>query len=145
VVTVVVCYFVLSYELTHPDVLAALARAGHGAQVLISDGHFPHSTGAAPSATRIYLNLAPGTVDATTILRAVATAITIESAALMGSDGGPVPEAHADLRSALPPHIRVQTLGRWEFYDACKKDSVAVAIASGDIRLTIGVGPVPAS
>ena len=31
-------------DLTHPDVLAALARAGHSSKVLVADAHFPSST-----------------------------------------------------------------------------------------------------
>ena len=40
----------LKYRLTHPEILAALAGAGHGSQVLIADGNYPFSTGANPAA-----------------------------------------------------------------------------------------------
>jgi L-fucose mutarotase len=135
----------LSYELTHPEILGALARAGHGSQVLISDGHFPHSTGAHPAAARVWLNLAPGVLSATEILRAVRGAITIEAARVMAPA---VPEdlpAHADFRGLLPAAVQLEALGRWDFYDACKQDTVALVIASGDVRpfanilLTLGV------
>ena len=71
----------------------------------------------------------------------------IESAQLMGPEGDePIPAAHADLRTALPG-VEVSVLQRWDFYAACRQDSVALVIASGDLRpfanilLTQGVRP----
>lgn len=34
----------LKTKIIHPDILAALARAGHGSRVLIADGNYPFST-----------------------------------------------------------------------------------------------------
>jgi L-fucose mutarotase len=123
----------LSYELIHPEILAALGRSGHGSQVLISDGHFPHSTGANPAATRVWLNLAPGRLDSTEILRVLTGAITIDAAQVMSPDTSPEPEVHGDFRAALPG-IKLAPLHRFDFYAACQRDSVALVIASGDIR-----------
>jgi L-fucose mutarotase len=50
----------LRTQLIHPQILGALAEAGHGSQVLISDGNFPHVTATPPGARRVYLNLSPG-------------------------------------------------------------------------------------
>jgi L-fucose mutarotase/ribose pyranase (RbsD/FucU family) len=36
---------VLRTRLLHPEILAALAGAGHGSRVLIADGNYPFSTG----------------------------------------------------------------------------------------------------
>jgi RbsD / FucU transport protein family. len=59
----------LNFGLTHPTLIGALAAAGHGSQVLVADGNYPHSTGVNPSATRIYLNLAPGLLDVDDVLK----------------------------------------------------------------------------
>jgi L-fucose mutarotase len=123
----------LSYELIHPEILSALARSGHGGQVLISDGHFPHSTGAHPGAARVWLNLSPGQLGATEIVRVIAGAITIDTAQVMAPDTGPEPAAHADFRTVLPG-VKLAPLHRWDFYAACQRDSVALVIASGDTR-----------
>ena len=40
----------LKTTLLHPEILNALAGAGHGAQVLIADGNYPASTGGNPRA-----------------------------------------------------------------------------------------------
>jgi L-fucose mutarotase len=37
--------------------------------VLISDGNYPHTTGSNPAATRVFLNLAPGVLTVTEILK----------------------------------------------------------------------------
>ena len=34
----------LKQTLIHPDILEALAAAGHGSKILITDGNFPAST-----------------------------------------------------------------------------------------------------
>lgn len=38
----------IKYKLTHPEILEALASAGHGSQVLIADGNYPFATGSNP-------------------------------------------------------------------------------------------------
>ena len=50
----------LKSRLLHPQITAALARAGHGSKVLISDGNYPHGTKKGQNAEVVYLNLAPG-------------------------------------------------------------------------------------
>jgi len=46
---------VLRYRLTHPEILAALASAGHGSTVLLADGHYPAATAAGPHAITVAL------------------------------------------------------------------------------------------
>jgi L-fucose mutarotase len=73
----------LKSTLLHPEILHALAGAGHGSQALIADGNYPCSTTAGPNAEIVYLNLAPGLVSATDVLRALVEAIPIEAAHVM--------------------------------------------------------------
>ena len=70
-------------NLIHPQLLAAVARAGHGAHVLVLDGHYPASTAVRERAEQVFLNLAPGLLDTSTVLRVLLTAMTVESAAVM--------------------------------------------------------------
>ena len=49
----------LKNRLLHPDILAALGRAGHGSKVLIADGNYPFSTTLGPNAMLVSLNLSP--------------------------------------------------------------------------------------
>jgi L-fucose mutarotase/ribose pyranase (RbsD/FucU family) len=81
----------LKYELLHPEILATLGAAGHGSKVLIADGNYPFSTGSYVNARRVYLNLAPGLVKITDVLRLLVGAIPIEAAEVMVSKSGKEP------------------------------------------------------
>ncbi|MBO3734461.1 RbsD/FucU family protein [Glycomyces niveus] len=137
----------LTYGLIHPPLLAALAAAGHGSRILIADGHYPCSTHANPAAARIHLNLRPGLLDGDQVLDALLDAVPIEHAVVMDSEGAPVP-AHDGYRAALGPHVPVEAVERFAFYDLAKTADTAVVIATGDQRqysnllLTIGVAGV---
>ncbi|WP_335972036.1 MULTISPECIES: RbsD/FucU domain-containing protein [Streptomycetaceae] len=135
----------LRYQLTHPTILAALASAGHGSRVLVSDGHYPHTTGAHPAAARVYLNLAPDRMLVTEVLAALADAAPFEAATVMTPPPGqPEPEVFAEFRAALPG-VPLDGLDRHAFYDAARGPDTALVIATGDRRtyanllLTIGV------
>ena len=69
----------LKTRLLHPGILAALGEAGHGAQVLSADGNYPLLTRSSGAARRVYLNLAPGIVTVTDVLRILVDAIPIEA------------------------------------------------------------------
>ena len=132
----------------HPPLLRALAGAGHGAKVLIADSNYPHETYANPRSTVVFLNLAPGLINATDVLDVLQKTLPIEAAALMV----PAPDAdavdipiHDEFRAALPNDVEVSEISRWDFYGAAGADDVAVVIATGEARiyanllLTIGV------
>jgi L-fucose mutarotase len=140
---------VLKGALIHPEIARALAGAGHGAQVLIADGNYPISTGAVSTASRVYLNLAPGLVTAVDALQVVAQAIPIEAATVMHPVEGPEPPIFAEFR-ALLPGLSLQSLDRFAFYAAALQSDTCLVIATGEQRvyanilLTIGVIPPPA-
>ena len=135
----------LKTKLLHPQILNALGGAGHGAKVLIADGNFPFGTGAHPSAQRVYLNLAPGMLTATDVLRVLVEAIPIEAAQVMQPPTGAEPAIFDEFRALLPKEIALKPLGRFEFYDAARQPDTALVIATGEQRvyanlmLTIGV------
>ena len=139
----------LKSALLHPEILRALAGAGHGSQVLIADGNYPASTGSAPAAARVYLNLAPGLVNATEVLRALVTAIPIEAAHVMQTADGSEPAIFNEFRALLPTQVALQPLERFAFYAAASQPTVCLTIATGEQRvyanllLTIGVIPPP--
>jgi L-fucose mutarotase len=138
----------LQGTLIHPEILHVLGRAGHGSQVLIADGNYPFSTGASPRAARVFLNLSPGLLTATDVLRVVAGAIPIEAAAVMVPDG-PEPPIFAEFRALLPAGMELRPTERFAFYAAARGEDVALVIATGEQRvyanilLTIGVIPPP--
>ncbi|MCJ7709456.1 MAG: RbsD/FucU family protein [Chloroflexi bacterium] len=134
----------LKTRLLHPEILAALGEAGHGAQVLIADGNYPLATRSNPDGYRVFLNLEPGKLTVTDVLSVLADAIPIEAAHVMGPDDLSEPGIYADFR-ALLPETPLQRLGRFEFYDMARGPDTALAIATGEQRiyanilLTIGV------
>ena len=134
----------LKTRLLHPGILEALGEAGHGAQVLIADGNYPLRTRSNDAAHRVYLNLAPGLVSVTDVLRALVDAIPIEAAWVMTPDDGNDPAIFEDFRTLLGD-TELERLGRFPFYDAARGPDVALAIATGEQRLyanlllTIGV------
>ena len=139
----------LTGKLIHPQILAALGRAGHGSTILIPDGNYPVSTGAHPLAERVYLNLAPGMVSVTDVLEAVLSVTSVEAAQVMARHDGAEPSIYSDFRQMLGDDIALQPLERFTFYDEAKKDSCCLVIATGEQRiyanilLTIGVVPPP--
>ena len=139
----------LKYQLLHPEILAALGGAGHGSKVLIADGNYPFSTRANSGARRAYLNLAPGLVTVTDVLRVLVGAIPIEAAEVMVPESGEEPAIFQDFRTILPSGLQLKRLGRFEFYDAARDADTALVIATGEQRiyanilLTVGVVPLP--
>jgi len=135
----------LKTPLLHPQILEALGGAGHGSKVLIADGNYPFGTGANPAAARVYLNLAPGLVDATSVLRVMVDSIPIEVAEVMLPADGPEPPIFAEFRKALGPKLALHPLGRFEFYEAARHRDTTLVLATGEQRiyanilLTIGV------
>jgi L-fucose mutarotase len=137
----------LKSALLHPEILRALGSAGHGGQVLIADGNYPFSTGSHPGADRVYLNLAPGLVNATQALQAIAGAIPVEAAHVMATADGSTPAVFADFSRILGADLPLQSLERFAFYRAASESSVCLVVATGEQRvyanilLTIGVVP----
>src|SRR5215470_11482546 len=109
----------LKYQLLHPEILAALGGAGHGARVLIADGNYPFVTKSHPAARRVYLNLAPDMLKATDVLAVLADAIPIEAAHVMMPEASAEPPIFAEFR-ALLPGVALETLGRFPFYEAAR-------------------------
>lgn len=145
----------LQGPLIHPPLLGALARADHGAKVLLADGNYPHSTGAPRQAERIWLNLAPGMLTVADVLGVLRQALAIERAAVMVPEPDALPEHRP---AAIPSHdayrgtlagVPFDELARYEFYAAATADDVAVLVATGDqalyANLLLTIGTVTAS
>jgi L-fucose mutarotase len=144
----------LRHQLIHPQINAVLGRAGHHATVLIADGNYPASTTLGPHAELVSLNLSPGIVTCTQVLRAVLSAVPIEAArTMMYETTGPYAltsdppvwtEYRAALRDAGLP-VQLEPLEKWAFYEAVKTPDLVLTIQTADLQrfanllLTIGV------
>lgn len=138
--------------LLHPGLLSALAGAGHGAQVLIADALYPHSTGAPPSVARVHLNLCAGMIAAADVLKAIAETVPLEAATYMQTAEGGASEPVQEFQQLLAGHhhnegegVSWSSLERMAFYEACHSPDVCLLVATGERRpyanllLTIGV------
>ena len=138
----------LLHELIHPELLAALGTAGHGSKILLADGNYPHITGAAPAAKRVYLNVSPGLLSVDQVLGALVTATPFEAAEYMARPDGSEAPAVTGYRDALDG-VPFAAIERFAFYEAARHPDVAIVVATGDQRvyanllLTIGVRDAP--
>ncbi|MFA6448068.1 MAG: RbsD/FucU family protein [bacterium] len=143
----------LKYKLLHPEILEALAAAGHNSRVLIADGNYPFSTTLGPKAQLVFLNLSPGCVTVAQVLEALASAIPIQGASVMApAKTGPYamagdPPAWNDYRKILRKNganVKLEKLDIAGFYAAAAGEDVALTIATGDqswyanVMLSIG-------
>jgi L-fucose mutarotase len=141
-------------QLIHPHIAAALAKAGHGAKVLISDGNYPHWTKRGPNAEVVYLNLAPGVLSATDVLKVLVAAVPVEAAEVMDTlktgpyamkDDPPIWNEFRQVLHDAGADVELGRIERLKFYDAAGTPDVCLTVATGEQRiyanllLTIGV------
>jgi L-fucose mutarotase len=135
----------LKASLLHPDILAGLSRSGHGSRILISDANYPVATKVPPRAQIVFLNLSPGLVTVTQVLRPVLELINVESATTMVPPNGPRPPVHDEIHELFPEGLNITECLRAEFYEQAKTNDTSLVIATGEQRrfanvlLTIGV------
>lgn len=144
----------LKGQLIHPQLLAALGRAGHSSKVLISDGNYPHWTKRGPNAEMIYLNFAPGMLSVTDVLKGLLSAIPVEKAEVMETlksgpyamkEDPPIWNEFRQILHASGADLELTPIERFKFYETAGAPDVAVTITTGDQRLyanlllTIGV------
>lgn len=133
----------LKGKLIHPDIMAALALCGHGDKVLIADGNYPLDSNT-DGAGLVYLGLMPGTPTVPEVLEAILSVVNVEKAEVMDPNDGTTPEIFGTFQEMLDG-MELDLLGRYEFYDACCKPNVRLAISTGEKRvfanllITIGV------
>lgn len=125
----------LKYRLLHPEILETLGAAGHGSKVLIADGNFQFSTGPRASARRVFLNLAPGIVTVTDVLKVMVEAVPLEAVEVMMPPTGEEPPIYREFREILGEGLKLEPLSRSGFYEVTQRPDMALVIATGDSRL----------
>ena len=138
----------LKTQLIHPDILRVLGRAGHHAKILIADGHYPASTKKGAYAELVCLNLAPGLVTASQVLRALLSAVPIDEVNTMG-----IPADDPYARKGEPPLWKefrkimkenglkspLTPIQKWDFYEAVESRDHVLTIQTGDLALWANV------
>ena len=143
----------LHSQLIHPEINGILGQAGHHSKVLICDGNYPASSKIGPEAELVSLNLSPGVVTCSQVLRALVTAIPLDAVNTMGipaddpyADHGPPPvwEEYRQVLSESKLDLKLEPIQKWDFYDAVMSDDHVLTIQTADqalwanILLTIG-------
>jgi L-fucose mutarotase len=144
----------LKHLLIHPKINEAIARAGHHGKILIADGNYPSSSKKGPNAEVVSLNLMPGVVSCTQVLRAVLSAVPIEAVnTMMYETTGPYalledPPVWAEYRDEIKAaglSLTLTPIEKWAFYDAVATVDHILTVQTADqqrfanILLTIGV------
>ena len=124
----------LKTRLLHPEILAALAASGHFSQVLIADGNFPVAGNRGPNARIVHLNLAPGVLDALTVLDVLLESIPVQAATVMQPPADFCPPLHGLYRDKLGPGVTWQEMERWAFYEKIASPRTTLLIATGEQR-----------
>ncbi|MEZ6124397.1 MAG: RbsD/FucU family protein [Planctomycetaceae bacterium] len=144
----------LKSELIHPEISAIVARAGHSSKILIADGNYPASSAIGPGASLVSLNLAPGLVTVSQVLKVLLSAVPIEAVSTMGMPADdpyrldrdpPVWEEYRQILKSAGSNVQLQPIERWSFYDAVASRDHVLTIQTGDqalwanLLLTVGV------
>lgn len=144
----------LKHQLIHPEINQVLGRAGHHGKVLIADGNYPASSTLGPNATLISLNLSPGVVSCAQVLRALVSAIPIETAnTMMYETSGPyaldadppVWTAYREIFQQAQLDLQLEPIEKWDFYKAVSTTDHVLTIQTADqglfanLLLSIGV------
>ena len=144
----------LKSELIHPQISQIIAQAGHSSKILIADGNYPASSAIGPTARLVSLNLAPGLLTVSQVLRVLLTAIPIEAVCTMGmpeddpyrlAEDPPVWNDYREILKNAELAVALTPIQRWDFYDAVASRDHVLTIQTGDqalwanLLLTVGV------
>ncbi len=138
----------LKTSLTHPEILRVLARAGHHSRILIADGNYPASSKRGPNAELVCLNLAPGIVTVSQVLRAILSVAPIDHVNTMGippddpyAQQGE-PPVWAEYRAILAEASaawKLEPILKWDFYRHVESPDHVLTIQTADQSLWANV------
>ncbi|WP_166826285.1 RbsD/FucU family protein [Thalassoroseus pseudoceratinae] len=148
----------LKHQLVHPEINGVLGAAGHHSKILIADGNYPASTKRGPNATLVSLNLSPGVVTVSQVLRALLSAVPLDAVNTMGippddpyaEQGEPTvwAEYRQVLQEANSP-LELEPIEKWDFYEAVESPDHVLTIQTADqslwanVLLTMGCRVAP--
>ena len=138
----------LKHQLIHPKINEVLGRAGHHSRILIADGNYPASTKKGPNAEIVCLNLAPGIVTVTQVLRALLSAVPVDDVNTMGippddpyamKGEPPVWEEYRKVISEAGLNLELKPIDKWQFYEAVNSPDHVLTIQTADQSLWANV------
>lgn len=131
----------LKTPLLHPQILSALAKAGHHAKILIADGNYPASTKKGPNAELVSLQLVPGVPTVAQVLEPLMQVLPIDHVHTMGIDHSDQyalkedPVVWTTYRSILKHSgftRDLEPIVKWDFYEAVMSSDHVLTIQTAD-------------
>ncbi|MEX2212813.1 MAG: RbsD/FucU family protein [Phycisphaeraceae bacterium] len=131
----------LKTKLIHPQILSALAGAGHHGSILIADGNYPASSKKGPNAELVHLNLMPGLVTCNQVLEAILSVAPVEQInTMMYELEGQYaltedPPVWAEYRATIDTaklKLKLEPIEKWAFYDAVATADHILTVQTGD-------------
>ena len=113
--------------------------------LLIADGNYPFTTGVNEMAKKVFLNLSPGILTVTDVLKVITEAVPIESYIVMTPPDGAQQPIFGEFLNILGENIPVEKVKRFDFYERAQSSDTFLVIATGERRrfanilLVIGV------
>jgi len=138
----------LKHQLIHPQINAALGRAGHHARILIADGNYPASSKKGLNAELVCLNLSPGIVTVSQVLRAILSAVPIDAINTMGIPGDdpyaqkgdpPVWKEYRKIIAEAGLKLKLEPIQKWDFYTQVESPDHVLTVQTGDQALWANV------
>lgn len=138
----------LKHQLIHPRINEILARAGHHSKILIADGNYPASTKKGPNAEVVCLNLAPGLVTVSQVLRAILSAVPVDHINTMGIPADdpyaqqgepPVWAEFCEVVAEAGLQAKLEPIQKWDFYEAVASADHVLTVQTGDQALWANV------
>lgn len=134
----------LKHHLIHPEINAALGRAGHHGLILIADGNYPAGNKRGPRAELVSLNLMPGVVNCGQVLEAILSAIPIDKIHTMGVPPDdpyagrgepPVWNEYRAIIKAAGLDLELEPIQKWDFYETVATPDHVLTVQTGDQAL----------
>src|SRR5450830_1879105 len=113
----------------HPKIMRVLSLCGHGDKILIADGNYPLNSKSG-DAVKVYLGLTRGVPEVTEVLKVLKGVINVEKAEVMVPENE-VPPIFEEFTQILDG-MKMEKLGRYDFYDTCCEPAVRLAISTGE-------------
>lgn len=143
----------LHTNLTHPDILALIARCGHGDSFAIVDSNYPAHARRNPGVPLVSLNVTHNVVPTPIITALVAQTLPIEKCTIPvpSDEAGKAPRpVHSAIQAAVVesnPGVELVTVTPTDFYALTSDPNLAFMIVSGErshygsVVLTVGYLP----
>lgn len=134
----------LKHQLIHPRINEILGRAGHHSKILLADGNYPAWNKKGPNAEVVSMNLSPGVITVSQALRAVLSAVPVDSVHTMGIPADdpyaqqgepPVWTEYRQILSESGLTISLEPILKWDFYQAVESPDHVLTIQTGDQAL----------